>query len=424
MNGFERSCARRLAALAGRVAAVAVVAAATGVTAGLAYASSPHGSAKIKPKVKHGVLTVDGTKGDDRIVLRLVAGSPGKLQVDIGDGAADFTFNRRAVRSIVVDAGGGNNLVRIDESAGVFTDTIPTTIGGGAGDDTLIGGSGAERFLAGDGNDFVDGNGGNDVAFMGAGDDTFQWDPGDGSDTVEGEDGTDTMVFNGANAAEHVDLSANGPRLRFTRDVANITMDTDGVEQVDFKALGGADTVEVHDLTGTGVTDVNVDLGGNDAQADNVIFDGTADRDAVTVVDDGTGVTASGPDLPTISVLHPEATDRLTLDGRAAADRFTVDGTDGADSLALVGDGTGVVTTGLPATVAIANTEPGDQIDVEGLGGNDVIDGAAQASQSAELEIHGGAGDDTITGTQGVDLLVGGDGNDVLIGGAGDTIIQ
>ena len=76
---------------------------------------------------------------------------------------------------------------------------------------------------------------------MGAGDDTFVWDPGDGSDSVEGEAGADTMRFNGADAAEQVDLSANGNRLRFFRDPANITMDTAGVERVDFNALGGAD---------------------------------------------------------------------------------------------------------------------------------------------------------------------------------------
>ena len=61
---------------------------------------------------------------------------------------------------------------------------------------------------------------------MGAGDDTFQWDPGDGSDTVEGQDGSDKMIFNGSNApSENIDISANGNRVRFFRDVGNITMD-------------------------------------------------------------------------------------------------------------------------------------------------------------------------------------------------------
>src|SRR5437773_8436015 len=86
--------------------------------------------------------------------------------------------------------------------------------------------------------------------------------PGDGSDTVEGQAGADTLRFNGANVAEHVDLSAHGNRLRFFRDVADITMDTASVERVDFNALGGANLVTVNDLTGTDVNVVNVDLAG------------------------------------------------------------------------------------------------------------------------------------------------------------------
>ena len=108
--------------------------------------------------------------------------------------------------------------------------------------------------LGGDGNDFIDGNQGNDAAFLGAGDDVFQWDPGDGSDTVEGQDGTDTMLFNGANIDEIFDVSANGGRVRFTRNIGNIVMDLNDVERIDLNALGGADTVTVNDLSGTDLT--------------------------------------------------------------------------------------------------------------------------------------------------------------------------
>ena len=114
---------------------------------------------------------------------------------------------------------------------------------------------------------------------MGAGDDTFVWDPGDGSDTVEGQTGSDTMRFNGAAAAEHIDLSANGNRLRFFRDAGNITMDTNGVETVDFNALGGADTITVNDLTGTDVRNVNTDLAGTPGGSTG---DGQADRSSST----------------------------------------------------------------------------------------------------------------------------------------------
>ncbi len=47
---------------------------------------------------------------------------------------------------------------------------------------------------------------------MGDGDDTFVWNPGDDNDTLEGEGGFDTMLFNGANAAEEITISADRRR--------------------------------------------------------------------------------------------------------------------------------------------------------------------------------------------------------------------
>src|SRR6266498_3678638 len=45
------------------------------------------------PKLKHGELTIVGTEASDKIALRLQAGQPGVLQVDVGDdGSADFSF--------------------------------------------------------------------------------------------------------------------------------------------------------------------------------------------------------------------------------------------------------------------------------------------------------------------------------------------
>src|SRR5919198_559069 len=64
---------------------------------------------------------------------------------------------------------------------------------------------------------------GDDVALLAAGDDTFVWNPGDDNDTLEGQDGSDRMAFNGANIAEHIDISATGGRVRFTRDIAGVT---------------------------------------------------------------------------------------------------------------------------------------------------------------------------------------------------------
>src|SRR5262249_25543182 len=141
---------------------------------------------------------------------------------------------------------------------------------------------------------------GNDMMFGGAGDDVFTWDPGDGSDLIEGQGGHDTMQFTGANLDEHIDISANGHRVRFFRDIGNITMDLGGVEQIDFQALGGADTVTVNDLRGTDVTAVNVDLASSagsdfgDGAADTVIVNGTNRDDEIVVGSDASGVTVAG----------------------------------------------------------------------------------------------------------------------------------
>jgi len=319
-----------------------------GAMAGPADAAAPRSEATHirHPKLKDGLLAIEGTKRSDRIALRLRAGDPEVLQLDIGDdGSAEFDFAREDVDRIELAAGAGDDQVRIDESNGAFSG-IPTTIDGGDGADSLAGGSGAELLLGGDGNDSIDGNRGNDVSFTGAGDDSFVWDPGDGSDVVEGQDGADTLFFNGAGAAEQVDLSANGNRLRFLRNPGNITMDTRGVERVDFIALGGADVVTLNDLTGTGVASVNVDLVGTlgsaagDGQEDRVVVNGTNGNDAITVTGDAGGVKVSGL-AATVGLLRSEAAnDRLEVN--------TLAGTDTVDSGGLAAGAIQLLVDGAP----------------------------------------------------------------------------
>jgi hypothetical protein len=371
------SRAKGLASAIVAAAAVAGVFACVGqAQAAQAHKHSNHPHFK-HPKLRHGVLTVRGTRASDRIALRLKAGDPATLQVDFGDdGSADFSFDRADIAMIVVKARAGDDLIRMDESNGAFTDTIPTTLDGGRGEDQLSGGRGAETLLGGDGNDTIDGNQGNDLALMGAGDDTFVWDPGDNSDTIEGQDGLDRMRFNGANIAERFELSANGPRLRFTRDIGNVTMDTDDVEQVDVNALGAADLVTVHDLSGTDVTRVNVDES-NPA---------------------GSGL------------------------GDGAADRVIVEGTNGNDLVSVAGsNGSASVTGfGLAAAVSITGAEPAnDTLTIDALDGDDVVEASALAANAIILTAEGGNGADVLVGGAGNDVLAGSAGDDVLIGGPG-----
>src|SRR3954463_13757296 len=225
-----------------------------------------------------------GEAGNDRMIWNpgddsdLMEGGDGvdTAEVNGGNGAETFTLTANGSRvrfdrvdpapfsldigtteNIVVNMNGGDDVFTAGNGLATL---IQLTVDGGAGNDTITGGDGADVLLGGDGNDLITGGRGNDTALLGAGDDSFVWNPGDGSDTVEGQAGFDALVFNGANIAEKIDISANGARARFTRDVANITMDVDGVERIDFTARGGADKITVNSLSGTAVTQVNLDL--------------------------------------------------------------------------------------------------------------------------------------------------------------------
>jgi Ca2+-binding RTX toxin-like protein len=366
--------ARRLGALP--VAAAAVVAVATAAAyPARGAAALHHHVAHTQARLAHHTLRVKGTNANDAIALRLAAGNSGVIQVDLGDnGSADSSFPAAAVDRISVEAHRGNDRLRIDDTNGAFTNAIPTRIDGGMGNDTIAGGAGPERLSGGPGNDTIDGNGGNDVSDLGPADDSFVWDPGDGSDTIEGDDGTDTMVFNGAAASETVDLSANGDRLRFLRNPGNITMDTHGVEQVDFNALGGADTVTVNNLTGTDVSNVDVDLAG--------------------------------------------ALGGVTGDGQT--DRVVVTGTPLNDSIAAAGDASGITVSGVRTQVAIRHQEPADQLLVLGLGGEDNFSATGLAAGAVSEFLEGQDGNDTIAGGPAAETLLGGNGNDTIDGNGGN----
>jgi Ca2+-binding RTX toxin-like protein len=64
-----------------------------------------------------------------------------------------------------------------------------------------------------------------------------------------------------------MEVAANGQRVRFTRDIAAITMDLNDVESIVARTIGGADNLVVRDLAGTDIVSVTADLaaaGGGD----------------------------------------------------------------------------------------------------------------------------------------------------------------
>jgi hypothetical protein len=323
MTTYDTFGARRF----GRMATVAAgTAAAALAVAGLAGAM-PAGASRNPAFLAGQTLVVNGTSANDSLALRLATGDPATLQVDFGDdGVADASFARDAFTAIRVNLRAGDDTVRIDQVNGAFADEAITVVGG-SGDDVFNGGDGAEHFVGGSGDDQNDGNRGDDTADLGSGQDAFRWDPGDGSDTIEGRSGTDTLDFNGAGADEKMELVPNGSRALFLRDVANIRMDMDGVEQLDLTALGGIDTMTVADMTGTDFTHASVDLsgpaGGPDGAADTVTVVGTNAPDVVSVAAPG-AVEVSGLQTQ-VSIPGSETLDTLRITTLAGNDEVSVD---------------------------------------------------------------------------------------------------
>jgi Ca2+-binding RTX toxin-like protein len=314
------------------------------------------------------VVTVDGSAEDDTI------------DVSFANGVADVNLFHNFVNllgiengdQVVVNGGAGDDVIA---ALNVLANAPSLKLDGGAGDDVILGSDNVDELIGGDGNDIIDGEGGNDVAFMGAGDDRFIWDPGEGSDVVEGGAGFDIMEFNGAGASENIDVRANGERAVFFRNVGNITMDLNEVERATFNALGGVDNIVVHNVSGSALREVEIDLAGElfgttgDGQIDSVSVEGSTDGDIMSV----------GGELGLLSV----------------------------DSGS--------------AYVGVRNAEATDKLIVQGLGGDDSIN-AEPFAGGLDLTLDGGAGDDFIQGSQGAETTLGGDGNDFVDGNRGDDI--
>jgi Ca2+-binding RTX toxin-like protein len=143
-------------------------------------------------------------------------------------------------------------------------------------------------------------------------------------------------------------------------------------------ALGGSDQITVGDLSGTDVTQVNLDLAATPGGA-----------------------------------------------GDGLADAVIVYGTKGDDVIGVVGDGNGVAVSGLATQVNIAGAEAAnDLLTINALAGDDVVEAAGLSAGAIRFKADGGDGDDVLIGGEGNDTLLGGAGDDILIGGPGQDILD
>ena len=423
-------------------------------------------------------VTVNGTRGENHInvtasgTMLTVSGLSEQVTIDHGE-TADL---------LLVNGGAGNDTI---DASTLPAATMALTLDGGVGNDIIIGGRGADSLIGGDGNDTVTGGAGKDTAFLGAGNDKFIWNPGDGSDVVDGEAGTDTLVFVANDVNEVMTIADNGTHVLMTRDLGNITMDLNSIENVVINANGGDDSITGNGLSaltsltidgGTG-NDTIIGGNGNDlligGDGDDVITGGHGNdisrlgagndkfiwnqgdgSDSVngqvgfdTLVFNGaalaenTTISASGEqailfrDLGTIT-MHLNSVERIELTPLGGADNTIVNDLTGTgvkqvaiDLAAAGGGGDGqtdsVTVNGRAGDNHINVTASGTMVTVSGLSEQVTIDHGESADL---LSIKGGASNDIIdasklpAATMAL-TLDGGAGNDIIFGGAGNDAL-
>ncbi len=309
----------------------------------------------------------DGGAGNDRIVVN---GSDTANTFTVGTAGAAPGFDLRfvgpftidIVRAEVLEINGNGDNDSIDAS-GLPAGLIALEITGGPGADTVVGS---------------------------AGDDTIIWNPGDGSDSNDGGDGNDRIVVNGSDGANTFTVGTAGAAPGFDlRFVGPFTIDIVRAEFLEINGNGDNDSIDASALP-AGLIALEITGGPG---ADTVI--GSAGDDTIIWnPGDGSDTNDGGA-----------GNDRVVVNGSNGNNTFTV-GTAGAApgfDLRFVG----------PFTIDIVRSEV---LEVNGFGGDDTIDASALTAGLIALELDGGEGNDSITGSAGADILRGGPGNDTLVG--------
>jgi len=312
-------------------------------------------------------IFLSGTKGNNAIGVALVSN-----RVTVTGLPAQVTVSNAEANDILfIDGGSGNDVFNASSLPGGH---IKLNLNGGAGNDQIIGSKGNDILDGHTGNDTITGGKGDDKVFLRDGNDLFVAQAGDGLDIVDGGAGTDTVRFTGAQAADHFYIGEGAGQIYFSRNGVSHG-EYDDVERLQIRTLGGADTVEISDVTGSEVREIAVDLA---ATAGGT----TADTKADTV-----WVYGSGFDDDVMEVRWINGQLRVI---------------------------------GLTAEVSVAHAGTNDTIIVDGAVGNDTLNASTMPAGKVRLQLHGEDGEDVIFGSAGHDVVIGGTGNDVAFMGAGN----
>jgi Ca2+-binding RTX toxin-like protein len=318
-----------------------------------------------------GALTVSdniSAPSDNDIVVSF-EGTSGNAAVIVTDGGIRIlsgTVPTHQIRSIVVATGDGNDKVSLSYvGSAQFTQLwqVPI-IDGGAGNDTILGSQLCDLLYGVSGDDTIIGLESGDHLYGGLGADRLFGDYGSNHAQGSGAD----FLYGEIGADVLIGDQGNDTLLGFAGD--DLLFGRDG----DDTLLG---------------------MDGNDS-----VFGEAGNDRMFWYPSDGTDV-------------H---------EGGAGIDTTEVNGTDVGDLFAVAANGSRVSVNGSEPdfSIDIGTTE---KLVVNAKGGDDSFSATGDLPASIHLTVNGGAGNDTILGSNRADELLGGDGNDFIDGNQGDDLI-
>lgn len=161
------------------------------------------------PKTKTYTVLLAG--GDEANMIRIWLSPDGReyvidsvVQLEVGGNVCthpesqpnELVCAAPSIGGFEINSGGGDDRVSVADQV-----SIPVTMRGGAGDDTLLGGSGPDKLIGGEDNDRLVGGRGDDILYGGEGKDVLIGGPGD--DVLRGGYGEDTLIAGSGNDSVH-----------------------------------------------------------------------------------------------------------------------------------------------------------------------------------------------------------------------------
>ena len=365
----------------------------------------------------NGISRISSTSSSETVDFKMASG--GRITIRTGAGNDQVTASDLdPTVSSPMTIGGESGNDTLDASAM----TVPVTLNGGTGNDSLTGGggndllngqSGDDRVLGGAGDDNLLGGSGRDLLNGGGGNDRLRA-QGFSGDTLVGSDGSDLMSggigFDRITVSNDSDITLGDSQLTVGSSNHQLT----DIERAELSGGSTANTIDASGFSGDTTLTGGEGADTLTGSAGTATLRETSDSDLTL-----TNTQLIGPTTDTFSAI-----DRAKLVGGSSDNTFNTDSFAGPVTL-RGGGGDDTMVGGAEDDLIFGGT--GDDSITSGAGNDDVRAGSGNDTIDAgegDDSIRAAAGNDLILGQAGNDTLNGATGQDTLDGGIGDDALS